>query len=222
VRAERLAALGRLAAALAHEIRNPLGGILGSVDLLRGTSSLSAEDRRLCEIVRRETLRLTELVGDMLDFARPRPTSLRAIDLAGLCREVVEAFLASMDPPLSLRAEVPERLVATVDPAQIRQVVWNLLRNAAQASGGGDDIFLKLSESVGQIQIEIADHGPGIPVEERDHVFEQFYSTRLQGTGLGLTLARQIVLAHGGRIEVAETPGGGATMRVQLPCDTSP
>ncbi len=216
-RAERLAAVGRLAAALAHEIRNPLGGILGSIDLLRGAPNLSDEQQRLCEIARRETARLSELVGDMLDFARPRRPEPQPMDLCAVCREVADGFRASLGQPLSFRLEAPESLAATLDPGQIRQVVWNLLRNAAQASSSEGQILLRVAAEDGHVLVEVADRGPGVPPEERERVFEMFYSTRLQGTGLGLPLVRQIVVAHRGTIEVDEAPGGGAVFRVRLP-----
>src|SRR5262249_19405957 len=148
--AERLALLGRVAAALAHEIRNPLGSIAGSIELLRTGGTLTVDDRRLCEIIERETARLNDLVGDMLELARPRPPSKTRLDLAATAREVVMlAGRSGRGEDVRVRYEGPANVVVHADAAQMRQVVWNLTRNAIQASSAGDEVVVLVRESNG-------------------------------------------------------------------------
>jgi signal transduction histidine kinase len=143
--AERMAALGRLATGLAHEIRNPLGSIAGSVSLLRSARDLSQEDRQLCDIIQRETSRLNDLVSDMVDLSRPRRPELATVDIAVLAREVVELAGRSGRSVSDVRVvyEGPDALPIVADGAQMGQLVWNLVRNGVQASdpGGLDSFF---------------------------------------------------------------------------------
>jgi len=218
-RAERLAALGRLASGLAHEIRNPLGAISGSVQMVRDTKELDPEDRHLLGIVLEEVERLNELVSTMLDVGgrhslpRPHPE-----DLVTLVREVVE--VASGDTTLGdvrIEVEAEDDLVAEVDAGQIRQVVWNLLKNAIQASSAEGVVTIALRREGDEALVEVRDQGKGIPEEQRQRLFEMFYSGRDQGIGLGLALVKQIVDAHVGRVEVESELGEGAVFRVCLP-----
>src|SRR5262249_41372107 len=161
--AERLAALGRVAAALAHEIRNPLGSIAGSIELLRTGGTLGAEDRRLCEIIERETARLNDLVGDMLQLARPRPPTKTDVDMAATAREV--ALLAGKSgrgKDVPIRYEGLSSLVVQADAAQMRQVVWNLSRNAIQASSAGVEVVVRVRAAPPDAFLEVIDQGPGI------------------------------------------------------------
>jgi len=221
-RAERLAALGRLAAGLAHEIRNPLSSISGSVELVAESASLGPEEKHLLSIVGREVGRLNDLVGTMLQIGRPQAPSLAPTDIGQLAAEltsVVEAGPGARGRTLSMAcAESP--LVAAVDADQVRQVLWNLLKNALQATPKGGAVTLRLSRPEDDprgVVLEVADEGPGISDDALHRLFETFYSGRPHGIGLGLTLVQQIVQAHGGRIDVASPPGGGATFRVTLP-----
>ncbi|MFO0757199.1 MAG: ATP-binding protein [Byssovorax sp.] len=219
--AERLAALGRLAAGLAHEIRNPLGSIAGSIELLRTGGTLSAEDQKLCEIVERETARLNDLVGDMLDLARPRAPAKGPIDLAAIARDVVVlAARSGRGSDVSVRYEGPDALLIEADAAQMRQVVWNLVRNAIQASSAGDEIRVAIGagdEGAKEGWLEVRDDGPGIPVEARERLFDAFFTTRSHGMGIGLAVVKRILDDHGFAVEV-ESPGGkGTTIRVKFP-----
>jgi two-component system sensor histidine kinase PilS (NtrC family) len=211
-RAEKLAVLGRLAAGLAHEIRNPLGAISGCVELVREGAELSVEDKELLGTVLRESQRLNRLVGDMLAFARPRPTERVRVELVGLLREFVS--IASRDDARSaalVREEQCESSVhAMVDRALIQQVLWNLFRNAAQASSEGSKVELWAAHEDGAPALYVADRGAGIARESRERIFETFYSEgSARGTGLGLALVRQIADAHGATIEPREREGGG-------------
>ncbi len=217
-RAERLAALGRVATALAHEIRNPLGSISGSIDLIREAPGLDDDERRLCDIVRSEVDRLNDLVSDMMNLARPRPVQLAKTDLARIVADVVQLARRSgrgeRDVPLLY--EGPEQLVALVDGDQFRQLVWNLVRNAVQASGADAPVRVRLGREAGLLTVEVADHGPGIPADMRDRIFDAFVTTRSQGVGIGLAVVQQIVEAHEATIAVLDSPGGGTTFRVEL------
>jgi two-component system sensor histidine kinase HydH len=218
--AERLAALGRLAAGLAHEIRNPLGSIAGSIELLRTGGTLSPDDQKLCEIVEQETARLNDLVGDMLDLARPRAPSKAPVDLAAIARDVVVlAARSGRGADVSVRYQGPDSTLVLADAAQMRQVVWNLVRNAIQASSAGDEIQVVITTSEGAAEhaLEVRDHGPGIAPEARDRLFDAFFTTRSHGMGIGLAVVKRILDDHGFAVEV-ESPGGeGTTIRVRVP-----
>jgi len=215
---ERLAALGRVAAGLAHEIRNPLGAISGSVEMLRSASALGEEDRDLLGLVLDETKRLNALVGDILHFARPRAAQPVRVDVAALARDVATIFRrGSAAHGAAIEVEAPATLEGEVDPAQVRQVLWNLLKNAAQAAPGGSPVRLRILQAESGLRIEVIDTGPGIAAEERSRIFDPFHTGKDHGIGIGLALVKQIVDAHGGTIEVDSEPGQGATFRVTLP-----
>lgn len=216
VEAERLAALGRLAAGLAHEIRNPLGGIAGSIELLATSPSLTDEDRRLCEIVQLEADRLNALVSDMLDLSRPRPPAIDEVDVAQIAREVV--LLASRSGrgrDVNVSFSGPASLLLRADAAQIRQLLWNLVRNAVQASSAGDAVKIQVARAGGTATLSVSDRGPGIEPEAKGQIFDAFFTTRSHGTGVGLAVVKRIVDAHGFAIDVASE--GGATFTVTVP-----
>lgn len=224
IEAERLAVLGRVAAGLAHEIRNPLGSIKGSIEMLREAPGLSEEDRKLCGIVQRETERLGNLVGDMMDLAKPRAPQPEPVDVASLARDVVE--LASRSErsgggDVSVRYDGPgATAVAKCDPAQMRQVLWNLVRNAVQASAAGTSVVVRVEPKDKQIVLAVDDQGPGIPEEARDRIFDAFYTTRSKGAGIGLAVVRRIMedhRAHGAEFELVSPNEGGASFRITLP-----
>lgn len=219
-RAERLAVLGRLAQGLAHEIRNPLGSIRGSVEMLREAQGLGDEDRALMGIVIDEVERLNELVSTMLDVGRPSRPRAAWVDLAAMGEDllrVAQAEAARQGVTLALVSQTSGDLEAEVDAGQLRQVIWNLLKNAIQASPEGGRVTLGLAGDEYEVHVEVADRGEGVPEAMRERLFEMFYSGRSHGIGLGLALVKQIAEGHGGTVLVGETPGGGATFRVTLP-----
>ncbi len=216
--AERLASLGRLAAGLAHEIRNPLGAIAGSIELLRTGGTLSDEDRHLCEIVERETSRLNDLVGDMLDLSRPRAPVKAAVDLGAIARDVVIlAARSGRGSDVDVTFEGPEIAEVLADAAQLRQVAWNLVRNAIQASSPGQLVKVVIREDAGSYALEVRDQGPGIPLEARLRLFEAFFTTRTHGMGIGLAVVKRILDDHGFPVDVASPEGAGTTIRVTIP-----
>lgn len=234
--AERLAMLGRIAAGLAHEIRNPLGSIRGSIELIREAPGLTEEDRRLCDIIQRETGRLNHLVSDMMDLARPRRPAPETVDVATLAREVVE--LASRSErsgagDVDVEYDGPDGSVwAICDGAQMKQVLWNLVRNGVQASGAGSTVRVAVREEGDpptRVLMAVSDHGRGITATSQDRIFDAFFTTRPQGAGIGLAVVRRIIDDHaslGATIEVRNrsnsealdgaTRASGATFEVRL------
>jgi signal transduction histidine kinase len=218
--AERLAELGRLAAWLAHEIRNPLGSITGSIEMLRESPALPEEDRALCDIVSREAARLNDLVGDMLDLSRPRVPVPEDVDVAAIARDVAE--LAAHSPAAAgvrIAYHGPDSALARCDPAQLRQVVWNLVRNALQASPAGAEITVSVRREGDRVLLSVRDYGPGIDPKEHRRVFDSFYTTRAHGAGIGLAVVKRIVDEHapyGASIRLESPPGGGARFEISL------
>lgn len=215
---EELATLGRFAAGVAHEFRNPLAAVSGSIELLRGSTAATEEDRRLMDIVVREVERLDRLVATLLDYTRPREPSSMSVDLPALVSEVAQMqegeLLASgrggVEVVLSL-----EPCAVKGDPDQLRQVLWNLLRNASEAVPDDGHIRVSVSAAGQDVFLEVADDGKGISPVHAPRIFEPFFSTKPRGTGLGLATVQQVVRAHGGAIELV--PGGaGAHFRVTL------
>jgi signal transduction histidine kinase len=216
--AERLAALGRLAAGLAHEIRNPLGSIAGSIELLRTGGTLGPEDQKLCEIVERETARLNDLVGDMLDLSRPRAPVKTTVDLALTALDLTTlAAKSGRGEDVCVRYDGPRAAPVLADAAQLRQVVWNLMRNAIQASSPGDEVLVRVTDAPsGGRELTVSDHGPGIPADARLRLFDAFFTTRAHGMGIGLAVVKRILDDHGFTVEV-DSDGTGTTFRVRIP-----
>ena len=221
-RNERLAALGAMAASVAHEIRNPLAAISGSAELL-GTAELGDEDQRLLAVIRRESTRLSGLVDDLLAFTRPRPPEPDLVSLEGPCRQAAEGFAADR---ANARVEVllerapgceDDELSLYADPAQLSQVLWNLMRNAAEALEGSGRVRLLLHGDDESVGVDVIDAGPGILPEHLESVFDPFFTTKATGTGFGLAIVHRIVEDNGGRISVASTPGAGATFKLSFP-----
>lgn len=218
-RAERLATVGQLAAGVAHEIRNPLASISGSIELLRLAPQVSDDDRSLMTIVTREIDRLNALITDLLEYANPRPPQLVECDLAVVADETLQMLrqdraFAEVEVSRAGPASVP----VLADPAALRQVLWNLLRNAADASAaGGRHVAVRVLDGDDGVGVEVRDDGAGIPPEHVARIFDPFFTTKRRGTGLGLATTHALVADHGGRIDVDSAPGRGTTMTVRLP-----
>lgn len=215
-RADRLAAIGRLASGLAHEIRNPLASISGSVQLLREDSGIGEENRRLMGIVVREVDRLNLLLSDFLNFARPSPLQPECVDVAGLFDELIELLRAGGQAE---RVRFEKLYAATVtmqvDRQKLRQAIWDLLINAVDALSAGGLIRINVDAASGEIVIE--DSGAGISPDVRDRVFEPFFTTKDRGTGLGLANVYANIEAHRGRVYVVPSELGGACFIIELP-----
>jgi two-component system sensor histidine kinase PilS (NtrC family) len=220
-RAQRLAALGQLATGLAHEIRNPLSSISGSVEMVREDDALSPEDRRLLGIVISEVERLNSLVTTMLQVGRPSQIQTEPLDLRAIASEVVAVARGEATVSNGLRIEASETagpVIVSVDPDGMRQVIWNLVKNAVQASPRRGKVEVRTGrDPAGHAFLEVADEGPGISADHRDRLFDMFYSGRSHGVGLGLALVKQIIDQHQGRIEILDRDGVGTCFRVTLP-----
>ncbi len=217
---EKLAAVGELAAAIAHEIRNPLASISGSVQVLSATAPPGSSERRLMEIVVQESHRLSSILEDFLKYVRPREQAIESVDVAAALRDVV-TLLAHSDE-LSPRHDValalePESVVLLADPGQLRQVFWNVLRNAVAAMPDGGRLSLEARVEGGAWSLTVADQGRGMSREEQDRLFTPFAHTVPGGTGLGLAIVYRIVEEHGGGIHVESAPGEGTAITITLP-----
>ncbi|HEX6791607.1 MAG TPA: ATP-binding protein [Candidatus Krumholzibacteria bacterium] len=224
-RSERLSSLGQMAAGLAHEIRNPLGSIQGVAELLGDDAPEGSKKRELFDVLRKESKRLGTVVDDFLGFARPRPLSLAAVDIAG----VMERAAAQMRIDASGRGvrietrAAPGLPVVQADAEQLHQVFLNLLLNAIAASPdhGRVEVHAERAHRDGTavVAVTVADHGAGIPADVLPRVFDPFFTTREKGTGLGLSISHTIIADHGGWIDIDSTEGHGCTVRVALPVE---
>jgi len=222
-RTERLATVGQLAAGVAHEIRNPLASISGSVELLAQTPRVNDDEKALMAIVVREIERLDQLINELLEYANPRPRTLVSFDLVGLLDEVVQVMRQDRSRgDVRIETALPgEPVTLTADPAQLRQVVWNLCRNAAEAAatgaGGGGTVRVRASADDDSVTVEVEDDGQGIAPELVARIFDPFFTTKKRGTGLGLATSHAIVIEHGGTIDVRSDSGRGTRFIVRLP-----
>ena len=237
-RSERLAAVGELSASIAHEIRNPLAAISGSIQMLRNESGALGGDAaaRLMKIVLRETDRLNLLITDFLRYARPGPLQLEPVVVRDAVSEMLEVFAPALPDGVEVVAEVEEGLTVHADAAQLRQLLWNLVLNAVQAMPDGGELTIRAAvmpeeapqearserRNMGEAksawaELSVRDKGTGIPAELVDRIFDPFFTTKPQGSGLGLAMVHRIVEEHGGSLGVKSVVGRGTEMRVRLP-----
>ena len=224
-RSERLAALGQMAAGLAHEIRNPLGGIALFASLLERDLGHMPEQCALVQKISSGVCALDGLVSDILDCAGETQLQLDQADLTELLAQSLELLAPLInEKQVQITTHAPENAVITVDAKQLRSALLNLLRNAVEASDTGGAISLSVDPAPARdaVQISIADSGPGIPPEHLDKIFNPFFTTKGTGTGLGLALVHRIVEAHGGGIKVQNLPRGGACFCIELPHEVHP
>ncbi len=233
-RRETLAAIGELSAGIAHEIRNCLNPISGSVEVLQRELKVKGENARLLELIVRESERLDNFIRELLDYARERPLKCETLDLAELLRDLVDVAERHPDAEgkhLSF-SNSGEDVSVHVDSEQMRQVLMNLVLNALEAVEAEGKVEVRIAsrrERSGKgagsngpwVCVEVQDNGIGIAAPEVDLIFEPFYSTKRGGTGLGLAIANRIVERHGGELEVESRLGAGTTMRLWVPRVTS-
>jgi two-component system sensor histidine kinase PilS (NtrC family) len=237
-RVDKMAAVGVLAAGMAHEIRNPLASLSGSIQLLKSELNLDDHQQHLMEITLRESERLNALITDFLLFAHPPQTHKIVYPVGRIVEETIDLFIHSpyfCDGIHVLRPNHSGEIAVLIDPDQMKQVFWNLLINAAQAMSHGGEIRVQLgkgnawegarfpvppqSRGKGWVKISIADSGGGIPPGEKDKIFEPFFTTKENGTGLGLSIVHKIIENHNGLIKVESEVGRGSTFLIFLPAD---
>jgi two-component system sensor histidine kinase HydH len=230
---DRLAALGAMAAGLAHEVKNPLGAIKGAAQLLAEGGGDHA-DREFVGIILEEVDRLDRVVGDILDYARTRSGEVEPIDVNAAVRRTLQILAPSHDDQVEVVIELSEPLPQVrVDPEQLRQVMMNLVTNAVQAMGGQGRVSVStsfrrtaratwpVSLAHGAVEIRVADTGPGISTKVLKNLFIPFFTTKPTGTGLGLAISQRIVQNAGGTIDVQTSAGVGTTFAVVLPADAA-
>ena len=226
-RADRLAALGELSARMAHEIRNPLAAMSGSVQMLAEHGSIGGNDGRLLQIVLRESDRLNTLITDFLSYARPPLPNKVAVDLKAVIEDIRLLLLAdSRFDNIEIVNLVSAHVLIQADLNQISQVFLNLLHNSADAMPEGGSIEIESRFLMGgaegfrkspSVLITVTDSGKGIDAKIAKHVFEPFWTSKTYGTGLGLAVVYRIIEAHGGSISVESPPAGGCCFTIVLP-----
>jgi two-component system, NtrC family, sensor histidine kinase PilS len=218
---KRMAALGEMAAGMAHELRNPLASISGSVQFLRRDLPAGSSQAELMEIILKESRRLDQTIRDFLLFAKPGPFTAEQVDLAALLSDSLKLLQNSEEFRESHRVRTqfhPERIPVKVDPNRMRQVFWNLCKNALKAMPSGGTLTVKaLGEMDQQVLVSFADEGEGMPDSEIEKNFQPFHGSFHHGTGLGLAIVYRIVQEHLGRIRVKSRRGAGTEIQILLP-----
>ena len=222
-RKDRLALIGELSAGVAHEIRNPLASLSGSLQILKGDLDLKEEDARLMEIALGEMDRLNNIVTDFLTYARPKAPAKEGCDLVGLVRDTAGLIINSKElrEDIRLETDLPDKpIILKADPAQLKQVFINLCINAVQSIPAAGTVRIKASyKGAGRAEVLVSDDGEGIKKEDIDRIFYPFYSTKEGGYGLGLAIVYRIIEDHGGRIRVESEPNRGTTFFITLPTE---
>ena len=220
-RQDRLAAVGRVAAGIAHEIRNPLAAMRGAIQVLHSDAQANTSGAELMEIILRESDRLNKIIADFLTYARPRMGAFARVDLREPLNETLTLLRHSpevTEAHILADASPDEPVMVDADSARLKQVFWNLARNAIQAMPSGGTLRVEMRRtSAGRIRIMFRDNGNGMTPEQVERLFEPFSSSTSGGTGLGLSIVYQIIRDHGGTINVRSREGEGTTISMELP-----
>jgi two-component system NtrC family sensor kinase len=224
LQSEKLAAMGRLTSQIAHELNNPIYGIMNTLELLKTEIPPESKRRRILELSLSEIERLSEMLRNMLSFSKPEEEKRRPIKID----ELIEGILLVMEKQMreanikvetSFGEEIPEVMAST---NQMRQVLLNIFKNAKEAILKGGTLFVRTSKEDKRVLIHIQDTGMGIPEEIRDKIFEAFFTTKqkVKGVGLGLSVCYGIIKDHGGEIKVESEEGKGTTFTISLPIES--
>jgi len=222
-RSERLASVGQFAAGLAHEVRNPLASMCASIDVLARTISPPEHLQPLMQNVTREAERLNDLITDFLALARPRALEIHRESLAKVVNEVLDLFEnEEISASIEIRREIDPDVEADVDVDLMKQVVWNLVRNAVEAlTPRGGELCVSVREDEDGASVQIVDDGPGVVPEVAPKIFDPFYTTKERGSGLGLAISNSIVEAHGATMIFESAPGSGTRVEIRFGTATS-
>jgi PAS domain S-box-containing protein len=212
-----LARVGQMAAVVAHEVRNPLAGVKGAIQVLMSRRSADDSEAGVMRDIVARIDALSELINDLMVFARPRPPRLAVVELRPILADAIT--IVRRDPSAQgVQIDVDgEEVSVTADGELVRATVLNLLLNAAQAMAGQGRITVRTSRNDGEASIQVQDTGPGIPAEIREQIFEPFFTTKARGGGLGLPIARRTAELHGGSLTLECPPGGGTIVTMTLP-----
>ncbi len=226
---QRLAAVGEMAAGIAHEIRNPLASMSGSIQVLRQELSLSQEQAQLMDIVLRESERLNDTIRSFLAYARPQTFAIVRLDVGRVVQDAARLLRNSPEARDAHEVDVripPQPVWYNADENQVRQIIWNVASNGLRAMPEGGRLLLLVEmDGAGaqqEVVLSVQDEGRGIPAEELDNMFQPFRSTFEGGTGLGLAIVHRIVSDYGGVVQLSSTVGVGTTVRVRLPVRVGP
>jgi two-component system CheB/CheR fusion protein len=212
-----LARLGQMAAVVAHEVKNPIAGIRGALQVIGSRMPADSRDKPVVGEIIARLDSLNGVVNDLLVFARPRALQARPVALRSLLTSTID--MMRRDPAhAALHVQISgEDAVVPADAEQLQIVFQNVLINAAQAMGGSGRVTIDIAQCQDEWTVAIADQGPGIPPDVREKVFEPFFTTKHRGTGLGLAIARRITEGHGGRMEIDASASGGTVVAIRLP-----
>jgi signal transduction histidine kinase len=218
-KAERLSALGEIAAGFVHEVRNPIAAMRGALDIVASRASRNTPEAEFTDIARKELVRLDSLIGDFLAYARPHEPTLRVTSLAAVLERVTVLLRPQAErAKVTIETRGLEQLPSVMaDPDQIAQVFINIALNAIQATPPQGTLRIEGSATATSAVVDVVDQGPGIPAELHARLFEPFFTTKPQGTGLGLAVSHRIVTAHHGTIELHAATPSGTIVRVTLP-----
>jgi len=218
-RVEKMAAIGEMGAGLAHEVKNPLASLAGSIQLLKNDINRNPDQDKLMQIILREADRLSNLVSNFLLFAKPPASRLESIELDKVLIETIELFEkdSTCTGRISINKLISSDIRIKMDPVHLRQVLWNLLLNAAEAIEGSGSIDIKLfSEKNKYACIEITDNGSGMSDEVMKSIFDPFFTTKKSGTGLGLSIVHSILESYDSRLDVESRKNSGTTFTLKL------
>jgi two-component system, NtrC family, sensor histidine kinase PilS len=226
---DRLALMGRMAAGIAHEVRNPLASISGSIQVLKDDLKEKGTGERLLNIISREVSKLDSLMNDFLAFTKPVQVIETRLDISALIIETVDLIKKNrrFSSTIAWKLEIPPHLFLKISAGELSQILWNLLLNALQAIPPDGEIFIAARQHRTEkyedwIEIKVRDNGPGICEEEQSKIFEPFFTTKDQGTGLGLSIVQKIISDLGGTIHLESTPGKGTEFTLQFPNPDQP
>jgi two-component system, NtrC family, sensor histidine kinase HydH len=218
-RVEKLAAVGEMASGLAHEIKNPLAALSGSIQVLREDLPYEKTRDRLMEIVLRETDRISDLVSDFLMFAKPNTGNAQTISLRKAIEDIVDFFQADTrrNRSIAIARDLMDDVYISIDPDQLRQILWNLLLNAEEAINQEGSICISMHADKKYAGVSIADNGCGMTEDTIKLIFDPFFTRKPKGTGLGLSIVQRLISSYNGFIDVTSTPGKGSSFTIKFP-----